>query len=112
MATVEVYLDNRPDGSEVRIPGLGIFENGTTTELDEDVWERYKAANPDEDYDDDHTFEFSTQAYEERAEAIRRLEEEEDLTDLKKDELVDVADTVGIPNADDMTKDELVEELE
>lgn len=111
MATVEVYLDNRPDGSDVRIPGLGVFENGTTTTVDEDVWERFKATHPDIDYDDDHTFEFTTEAYEKRAEAYNRAQEE-DLEDLKKDELVEVATATGVPGASDMTKNELVEEIE
>lgn len=111
MAKVKVYLDNRPDGTDVRVPGLGVFENGTTTTVDEDVWRRFKAANPDSEYDDDHTFEFTTEAYEKRAEAYNRAQEE-DLEELKKDELVEVATAAGVPSASDMTKDELVEEIE
>lgn len=60
MATVEVYLENRVDGSDVRIPGLGVFKNNTTTTIDEQVWRRYKAAHPDEEYSDSHTFKFGT----------------------------------------------------
>jgi len=56
MAKVEVYLENRPDDSDIRIPGLGVFKNNTTTEVDEKVWRRFKASNPD--YSDDHTFSY------------------------------------------------------
>lgn len=41
MATVEVKYDNLPQGAKVEIPYLGVFENGSTAEVDENKWNRY-----------------------------------------------------------------------
>lgn len=44
----EVYIDlsNLPDGEEVEVPNLGVFENGVKSEVDEGRWERFLALQP------------------------------------------------------------------
>jgi hypothetical protein len=46
MPTVKVDLNNFPKGAKVGIPYLGEFENGTTTEVSQKVWDRYKRLQP------------------------------------------------------------------
>jgi len=41
MATVEVKYDNLPQDAKVEVPYLGVFKNGSTTEVDERKWNRY-----------------------------------------------------------------------
>lgn len=40
MYKVHVNLPNRPDGSRVYVPGLGTYDNGSTTEIEDFVAER------------------------------------------------------------------------
>lgn len=41
MASVEIKYDNLPKGAKVEVPYLGVFENGSTTEVDDSKWNRY-----------------------------------------------------------------------
>lgn len=44
MAKVKVNLPNQPRGAEIEIPGLGLFKNGSTQEVDEvqvEAWRWY-----------------------------------------------------------------------
>jgi len=41
MATVEVKYDNLPQDAKVEVPYLGVFKNGSITEVDERKWNRY-----------------------------------------------------------------------
>ena len=48
MASVTVNLYTQPEGEEIEVPGLGVFPNGSTTEVtDEQVqtWEAINHAN-------------------------------------------------------------------
>jgi hypothetical protein len=41
MPTVKVNLPNRPKGDKVEVPLLGVFENGTTTEVTQERWDYF-----------------------------------------------------------------------
>ncbi len=43
---VKLRLDNRPKGANVTIPGLGSFENGYTSKVDDRVFNRYLRNHP------------------------------------------------------------------
>jgi hypothetical protein len=46
MPSVTVNLPNRPVGSKVEIPYLGEFENSSTTEVNQEKWERFCKYQP------------------------------------------------------------------
>lgn len=45
MARLKVNLPNQPRGAEIEIPGLGLFKNGSTREVDEDQVEAWRWYN-------------------------------------------------------------------
>lgn len=131
MPQVKVAFDNIPEGQEVEVPYLGLFENGSTTEVDQDQWDRFVANAPGgERYEDQDTLEVGTEAAQRATEEHRTLREAalaettgqpadqeseseteaKPLSDYKKDELVEMAKG-RIEGASDMKKDELVEAL-
>jgi len=42
---LELDVPGVPKGQEIEIPGLGVFKNGATHEIDEDAAENYRDAN-------------------------------------------------------------------
>lgn len=117
MPSVKVALDNLADDAEVEIPYLGKFKNNSTTEVDQVKWDRYVTLQPGADQlEGQDTLEVSTaQAAEQteaRAEAAETVEQTEDLNNLKKSKLVDLATALGIENPDQYNKDELIPLIE
>ena len=45
MPKVTVDYQARPKGSEMYVPGLGVFKNGETTEVNELRWDRWQSRN-------------------------------------------------------------------
>lgn len=46
MATVEINYDNVAKGTKLEVPYLGVFENGSTSEVDDVKWERFLRNHP------------------------------------------------------------------
>lgn len=114
MAEVTVNLNNRPADSEIEVPILGLFKNGTTTQIDEGRWERYKNYRGEGNYPEDGKIVFSTEQVREEAEVRAEAEEAvaavQDLDELKKDELVALADARGIDSTG-LNKGDLIHRL-
>lgn len=113
---VKVDYDNLPNGAEVEIPYLGLFENGSSREVDEGDWQRFLDLQPGarERYEDESSVEFSTAQAESRTEAYSELNEAVDsgsLSDKNKDELVKLASEAGL-ETEGLKKAELVAALE
>lgn len=117
MPSVKVALDNLPDGATVEVPYLGYFKNGTTTEVDQNKWDRFVNHSPvGANFAEEDTLELTTEKQKEDAEAFKKLatlegSSADDLEDdYKKDELVSLADSMGI-STEGKNKDELAEDI-
>lgn len=118
MPSVKVDLDNLPKGTLVEVPYLGGFENGTTTEVDEDRWNTFRTLSPNGQAlpEGTDTYEVSTAAQKEATEAHKDRTEAAGLTadeledEHKKDDLIRLAESMGITTAG-KNKDELAEDI-
>lgn len=111
MPSVKVALDNLPKDAEVEVPYLGLFKNNTTTDVDQDAWDRYQANWPGATEGD--SLEVSTAAAEKASndhEKLRLALEEGDIEDLNKGQVEKLAGTAGVETKG-KTKDELVKEV-
>lgn len=116
--SVKVDYDNLPEGAEVEIPYLGLFENGSSREVEDERWERFLDLQPGarEQYEGETSVEFSTAAAQRLSEAHADLaeaatSEEKPLSEYKKSQLKDMADAAGVAT-EGLNKDELVKALE
>lgn len=46
MATVEIDYDNMPKDADLEVPYLGVFKNGSTSEVEDAKWERFLRNHP------------------------------------------------------------------
>jgi hypothetical protein len=80
MPTVRVNYDNLKEGAKVEIPYLGVFENGSTTEVDQRKWDRFVANWPSAGSLEGDTLELGTEsankASESHADAVEAIERE------------------------------------
>jgi hypothetical protein len=80
MPTVKVNYDNLAEGAEVEVPYLGLFKNGSSTEVDQRKWDRFVNNWPGARDLEGDTLEVGTEsakkASESHAEAVEAIERE------------------------------------
>jgi hypothetical protein len=107
MGTVTVKLSNRPEGAKVEIPYLGLFDNGSTTEVDDKKLARYHKA-----YGGEGDVVVDSEQNKKDAEARSEAAKVDDLHDLKVPQLRSLADAQGIDLPAGAKKDDVVDALE
>lgn len=121
MPTVKIGLENLAEDAVVEVPYLGYFKNNTTSEVDQDKWDRFVNYNPvgATFAEGEDTFELTTQKQnelsEQHAERLRVMADAggdaEALEDEnKKDELISLAESMNI-ETEGKNKDQLAEEI-
>lgn len=118
MPSVKVQLNNIPKGRGVAVPGLGRFNNGETTEVEQREWDIYLRVNPRaKSQIKGDTLHITTEQYKQGTEATEAIQEASeggsDLTSLTRDKLEAVALNAGVDNPSQYgNKNELVKAIE
>lgn len=119
MASVKIALDNLPEDARIEVPYLGEFTNNTTTTVDDDRWDVFlyhqQSEQEAERLREADELVISTAVAEQVSESlneIRAAADERTLDEYKKDELIEMAHTLNIPDADNLLKAQLVKAIE